>query len=154
MPYIWRALEDVLSLFSNERPSPDTGHIKEEYFLHARSFIANLSVLHWGRVRQNAHGGSNALRPPPLFQEWFGLNINLDSHFVNPKNLLIVLFFVVTASRLWLRGEDIVFLASVLWFRLFSFLQIFTRYIVNKKICRTLYDNRMPVKLHRKHYLF
>ena len=29
--------------------------------------------------------------PPPLFQEWFGLNRNLDSHFVDLKKSEAVL---------------------------------------------------------------
>ena len=31
--------------------------------------------------------------PTPLFQEWFGLNRNLDSHFVDPQKLFLVFFF-------------------------------------------------------------
>ena len=48
--------------------------------------------------------------PNPLFQEWFGLNINLDSHFVYLKKVVFCFrffFFVVKASRL--RGVEMFF---------------------------------------------
>ena len=31
--------------------------------------------------------------PPPLFQEWFGLNRNLNSHFADKKVLHIFFFW-------------------------------------------------------------
>ena len=69
----------------------------------------------------------------PLFQEWFGLNRNIDGHFVDPKKLFLVLFFrgnsfkdVVTRRGNCFFGVGFSFC--------FFFLQIFTRYTVNKKI--------------------
>ena len=56
---------------------------------------------------------------------------------------VFVFVFVFVVTR---RGNR--FLVSFLGFWLFFFLKICTSYIANKKI-RTLYDNRMPVKLHR-----
>ena len=84
---------------------------------------------------------------------WFEQKYRLP--FCRPQKVVLsFLFFVVTASRMWLRGEEIVFFFLV-GFRVSAlfFLQIFTRYAVNKKI-RTLYDNRIPAKLHGKYCWF
>ena len=94
-------------------------------------------------------------RSLPLFQEWLGLNGNIDSHFVDPKKLFLVFFFRGNSCKDVVRRRGYCFCVG---FRVsaFFFLQIFTRYTVNKKI-RTLYDNRIvgyPATLHRKYYLF
>ena len=60
--------------------------------------------------------------PTPLFQEWFCLNRNIDSHFVDLKSSSLFSFFVVKAST---RGEDIVFCVGFRVSAIF-FLKIFT----------------------------
>ena len=93
-------------------------------------------------MRQNARSPWQVKCPPPLFQEWFGLNRNLNSHFEDKKVLLFLgggdSSFKDVVTR---RGNS--FLASSVIF--LFFLQIHTWFVVNRK-ARTLYHNKMPMK--------